>query len=111
MARGTAIVQTLQNAVTATGNGSAFDCAGMDTVCMQITGTFVATVTFESTLDGTNYETIGGALLTDNVLASTASNTADIWRFDARGVRALRARVSAYTSGNVTVKAMGYAPE
>lgn len=46
---------TLQNAVSATGNGSTISTDGMATVTFVVTGTFSATVTFEGTADGSNY--------------------------------------------------------
>lgn len=99
----------LQPAAAATGNGTAIDLAlpndGFETVGVQLSGTFSATVTFEATIDGTNWI----AILLTNLNAGTTATTATaagLFRFDAKGLFQFRARVSAYTSGNVTVTAL-----
>lgn len=98
----------MQAAAAATGNGTVFDCSGVEMLAMQVTGTFVGTVTFEATLNGSNWETFQVTQLSDGSGDTTATTT-DIWRGDVRGIRGVRARVSAYTSGTITVLGMGYA--
>jgi len=46
---------TFHNAASATAAGSVMTTTGVSVVAVQITGTFVATVTFQGSIDGTNY--------------------------------------------------------
>jgi hypothetical protein len=97
---------TLQNAAAATGNGTVMNVDGFKAVYVQITGTFVGTVTFETSLDGTNWVATGGAAVATGTLAS-APTAPGAWTITTNGVNLFRARVSAYTSGNITVLAKG----
>jgi len=77
------------------------DLTAAMTALVQLTGTWVATVVFETTVDETNWFSISG-LRPDNPAAtpvtSATANTA--LAFSAIGKR-LRARVSAFTSGSI----------
>lgn len=97
---------TLQSAAAATGNGTALDFVdtstdGAEYLTLQISGTFVGTVTFEGSVDGTNY----AAVLVSNSAGSAAATATAVGIFtaDVRGLKYFRARVSAYTSGAITV--------
>lgn len=70
------------------------------------------TLVFEGTIDGTNYVTLIGFVLThatvaliETMLASVVitSTHAGVYVIEVSGYRRFRVRVSAYTSGNVTV--------
>lgn len=100
-------VQTLQNAAAATGNGTAALVAGCNNVVLQIVGTFSATVTFEATLDGSNWVAVACADLNSTTRARATTATAPgLFMLDAvAGLQQFRARVSAYASGSVTVVA------
>ena len=73
-----------------------------ETLTIQITGTFVGTVTFEGSIDGTNYVSL---LATDITAGTTATEAtaAGIFRVDVTGLYKVRMRVSAWTSGAITV--------
>lgn len=98
----------MQNAATATGNGTAMDCTAitrgaMTALTMQVTGITTATITFEATIDGTNWVAILATNLANDTTATTA--TADgIYRITVLGLVSVRARISAYTSGTITVR-------
>lgn len=90
---------------------AATDVGDLSHVTIQITGTFVATVTFEQSVDNTNWV---NAFLTRSDTAAqvpSATTTAvSIFAGQLQG-RFFRARVSAYTSGTVTGTAdFGAAP-
>lgn len=98
---------TMQSAAAATGNGTAAICtSGPDgaytTLTMQVIGTFTATITWEGMLDGTTWQPIQVKNLETNVEATTAT-APDIYRVVCVGIIQVRARISAYTSGSVTV--------
>ncbi len=68
---------------------------------IQITGTFVGTVVFESTTDGVTWNSVVGYTPAGGSLSSlTAAGNAT---FPTGGYQAIRARVSAYTSGTIQV--------
>ena len=80
---------------------------GVDTAGIQITGTWVGTVTFEGTIDGTNWFAINGTTFASTgALVSTATANGQ-WQVDIGGVQLFRVRMSAFTSGTavVTVRA------
>lgn len=101
-------VTTLQNAATATGNGVVLNTTPASAVSVQVSGTFSATITFEGSINGTDWT----ALQATNANTDSRSTTATapgIYSVLLNGAVSFRARVSAYTSGAVTVKArMGY---
>ena len=103
--------KALQAAAAATGDGETLECVDGDgltlaTAVLQVAGTFVGTVTFEGSVDGSNWIAVQGTNLNSGAAASTAT-AAGLFRFAVAGLAALRARVSAYTSGAITVTACG----
>lgn len=84
----------LQDAATGTGNGtSSATSAGLNVYAFQTIGTFTATVKIEGSFDGgTTWVQIGSDITT-----ATITHLVD------KPVPLLRARVSAYTSGTLTV--------
>lgn len=102
-----AATTTLQNAATATGNGTTLDVKGYGAAILQVTGTFSATITFEATLDGTNWVAVEATSLNDGSKSTTATSTG-LFVVPTPGVETLRARISAYTSGSVTVVGRGF---
>jgi len=92
---------TMQNAAVATGNGTALPVSGYGAACCQVTGTFVGTVVFEGTADGVNWVAIPAiARGASMVFSASAPGLYDI---DCRGLVSIRARISSYTSGSITV--------
>lgn len=96
----------MQNAAVATGNGTAIDVrkeadGAMSVVAIQVTGITTATITFEATIDDSNWVSILAENITTGAEATTA--TADgIYRITCLGLSQIRARVSAWTSGTIT---------
>lgn len=99
-------IETLQNAVTATGNGTVSIVQGMTTSVVQVSGTFVGTISFEASLDGTTFHAIECFSIGDRAVSITTTTSTGSWRCNVSGISRFRARVSAYTSGSITVKAM-----
>lgn len=98
---------TLQSAAVATGNGTAVECTPVSdgpyySLTAQVQGITTATVTWEGTVDGSNWVAIQATNLNSGAAATTA--TADgLFRLTVLGLRQVRARISAYTSGTITV--------
>lgn len=103
-------IETLQNAAVATGNGTPISLKGWSEMGLQVTGITTATVTFEGTVDGTNYVSVGLAAVATGTVATSA--TADGMFYLPRGLHLnmFRARISAWTSGTITVKAIKQNP-
>ena len=97
---------TLQDAATAAGNGSIFVVEDLATVVLQVSGTFSATVSFEGTVDGTNWVAVRAQNLATGV-AATSTTSAGLFRLTVAGLAKIRAPISSYTSGSITVKAFG----
>jgi hypothetical protein len=93
---------TFHNAAVATANGVATAVQDYSILGVQITGTFVATVTFEGTIDGTNYVAIEAINVATGAKATTAT-AAGVYRMGIAGFVTVRARL-AWTSGtSITV--------
>jgi hypothetical protein len=97
---------TLQNAAAATGNGTVMNIDGFKAVAVQVSGTFVGTVTFETSVDGTNFVATGVTPAAGGAAVSTAT-APGLWNLTPNGVTQLRVRVSAYTSGTITAVGRG----
>ncbi|MEY4376139.1 MAG: hypothetical protein RJB26_689 [Pseudomonadota bacterium] len=102
--RGFATRATLQSAAGATGNGTVMDVTGIAWVGLQVTGITTATITWECSIDGANWEGIRATQLSTGTAAATATANG-IYQIDARGVPLIRARISAFTTGSITVVA------
>lgn len=105
---GTSGLLTFQNAATALGNGTEIDVSAYTTLTVRVSISATATVQFEESVDGTNWTNIvgrtpaGGFNLNTQNLAGSGEFT-----FAIAGFKFMRFRISAYTSGTVTVT--GYA--
>lgn len=95
----------MQSAAAATGDGTALPLGDRSMAALQLSGTFSATVTFEATVDGSNWIAVAlaNANSTTRARATTATAAGIFLLEEAGGLTLLRARVSAYTSGDVTV--------
>lgn len=74
------------------------------TVALQVTGTWTGTITFEGSVDGTNFVTIGlfpAATPTASVATTCTAN--GVWTDFIRGYKAIRGRFSTASSGTPTI--------
>jgi len=96
---------TLQTAAATTGNGSTFSVSGQATVQLTISGTYTGlTIVIEGTEDGTNYSTINVVQLGTNTISSSVSANG-VYQAAVAGLITIRARISAISTGSVTVTA------
>jgi len=97
---------TLQNAATATGNGTAFPVDGFTSVAVQVTIAATATVTFEVSQNGSTWASVAcsDTSATNGALATTATTTGT-YQCGVAGMASFRARISSWGSGAVTVTA------
>ena len=110
-AQTTPSVITMHDAATATGNGTAIVVgvnaanpgANLGAVGVQIVGSGTWEVTFEATTDGTNWSPVMATNLEDDVRATTATAAGQYTILYGSAIR-IRARISSFSSGSVTVK-------
>lgn len=100
----------IQSAAAATGNGTTLDVQGFSTVAAQVEGTFVGTITWEGRVvadpaDTTTWTAIYAINVNTGTSATTATTTG-IYQLDVSAFSEFRARVSAWTSGTITVIAV-----
>lgn len=102
---------TLQNAVSATGNGATFDTSGNPIVAFQVSAPLQSTFTVvpEGSLDGTTWTTLtcyfAGVTTAETVFSN--SNLPSLARCNVVGIPLVRARIATWSVGAVTVKAIG----
>ena len=92
-----------QTAAVATGNGVAMPMSGARRASFDVVGITTATITWEGSIDGTNYR---GVSLMSQAGARAATATADgVYMLPPEfpPLRFLRARISAWTSGSINV--------
>lgn len=98
-------VTVLHNATGSASNGSYLHFSGGNHVSIQLSGTWVGTVTFEGTIDGTNFVAIPFSNIAGTSATTATAN--DIYRItNVLALSAVRARFSTYTSGALTAWAL-----
>ena len=89
----------------ATGDGEIFALKSeFGGLSVQITGITSATITFEGTVDGTNWEALAAKNKTTGAVATTATANG-IYELNVIGIRKFRARISTYVSGTIIATA------
>lgn len=94
-------VITMQDAAGATGNGTTVPVHGRSGVLLEVTGTFVGTITAEGKLQE-EWAAVDSYALSGGGRSTTITSTGLYW-VPAPGLKSVRARISAYTSGSITV--------
>jgi hypothetical protein len=98
---------TMQNAATATGNGVILNVEGYPTAIIEIAAlTGAATVSIESSVTPPGVTALWSAqtcFLLDGTTSASSYTTTALFRCNTVGVKFLRARISTYGSGSVTV--------
>lgn len=105
-----AVNGTLQNAAGANGNGTVLALLGSASIIFTVTQTgFTGTVNFECSEDGTNYDPLqvqqeGTNYIATSITGSTTTAT-HLYEASVAGLQTVRARVSGFSAGTVTVTA------
>lgn len=92
----------LQNAANTIGIGKVFDVTGFSMASFQVIGTFAGTVTFEASNDGTNWFPIKVFPVSGDPGAITAT-TPGLFQTSVAAIKSVRANITTYTSGTITV--------
>jgi len=95
--------------LTTTGNLTALNSTvstsvldGLGTAGIIILGTWVGTITFQGSIDGTNWVSMPAQPLTGGVIGSTTAANGS-FRVNVTGLQSVRVLMSAYTSGTANV--------
>jgi hypothetical protein len=96
-------VVVLQNNVAAAVDGATLTVLPFSTVVVELTITNTATVTFEGSTH-TIFSALNATNMSTGVTASTAT-ASGLYQINVAGLATFRARVSAFTSGNITAVA------
>ena len=91
----------LQNSASSIGNGTDFIIDGYGLAKLQVTGTFVGEIMITGSVDGTNF-VLFNTTKSDGTSVSTIT-TSGIYTLDCKGLYKIRAQITSYTSGNITV--------
>lgn len=103
----TPVSTTLQSTATANGNGTNLNTNGMASAVLTVncaTCSGGTTVNFEGTEDGTNYTPVSFGPIGGSA-TSTTTTTAGLtyWQTAVAGLQNIRARISGYSAGTITV--------
>jgi hypothetical protein len=96
-------VQARLTATTCPGVGCVVvSTSGVGRVGLQVTGTYVGTVSFEASIDGLTYVALN-LLPSNSDTAASSTTSTGAWAGNVGGYAMVRARMSAYTSGTAVV--------
>lgn len=108
----TVVTGSLQSAAVANGNGTALAVQGLSSMAVTVNCSVACsggtTVTFQGSQDGTNYSTLSGLQAGTTTIAGTVVNqgtTPTVWYVNVFGLQLVRAVISAYSAGTITVTA------
>lgn len=99
----------LQSAAHAAGDGTIIDVTGLSSLTVTTTGTFVGTITFYASTDAANFFEIEGVSPSDKTITGTTMTGAGSRVFPLRSAQKFKAKITAWTSGNITITGSGNA--
>jgi hypothetical protein len=103
--RGYTSRHTLQAAAVGTGVGTPMDVSGFRWVGVQVVGITSATITWQVSIDGTNW--VGILAAPPSTGTGALTTTADgVFRVDVAGFAQFRANITTWVSGAITVTAL-----
>lgn len=95
------IIPSASSTLNATDEALTLDVTGLGALGVQILGTFTATLAFECSLDGVTWRPLN-LTPTNATTAVSQATAAGLWIGPVAGLRKVRVRCSAYTSGDAT---------
>jgi hypothetical protein len=100
-------VHIFQDAAAATGNGTSLQIQGWGSLGLQVIISSTATVTFEGTTDDSNWVSLACTSIASTTGALvTSATTSGLFACNVAGLAQIRARITSYSSGTVTVKGL-----
>jgi len=99
--------QTASGSLTASAQSVTLTLASQSQVAVQVTGTWVGTLQFEGTVDGTNFFAIPANAVNSSAVPVTSTTANGNWLIPCAGYNKVRVRCSAFTSGTIVVSMQG----
>lgn len=102
------LADLLAGSITTPTGSLVFDVDGWNSLTLQLNGNAAGlNVSFEASLDNTNWVAIGGTRLSDGLPGNSVTGWANghLWRFNVSGLRFFRVRATALTSGTAAILA------
>lgn len=87
------------------GDGTIINTSSYTNVVVQVCCTFSATVTFKSSIDGTNFDALECFSTSDKTVRATSAIARGQWRCNINGMNKFKAEISGYGSGTILVTA------
>lgn len=92
---------TASGSLTATGSVT-LTLANYSQAAVQVTGTWVGTLQFEASVDGTNFFSVPAIVPSTNAIVTSATAVGQ-WLVPVAGYKQVRVRCSAFTSGTIVI--------
>lgn len=100
---------TMQSGAVANGDGTSLAVTGYGTALLSVTASVAmsggTTINFEASSDDTTWVSVLAQKVGTSTIGATTTSTGD-YRLDSTGYKSVRARVSAYSAGTISV--LGY---
>lgn len=104
---------TLQNGATSAVAGTAMSVAGLSSATFNVNCSVTCaggtTITFQGSSDGTNYASLSAVQIGTSTISTTvvnqASGTITLWQVPIGSLQLIRANITTYSSGTITVTA------
>lgn len=97
---------TFHDAATITAVGEVLNTSGLAMVAVQLTGTYTATVTFQGTVDGSNWVAIQAMNMNSGAVATTATANG-LYIVPVSGLTLFRCNLTFTAGTSITVTGMG----
>ncbi len=98
--------ETLQDCSSScNGDGTIVNTSSFTTVVIQVCCTFTGTVTFKTSVDSVNFDNLECFSIADRTTRATSATARSQWRCNMIGLNKLKAEISGYSSGTITVTA------
>jgi hypothetical protein len=108
----TTVTGTLQSAATSSTNGSTLAVQGLSSAMVTVNCSVACsggtTITFQVSQDGTNFSSVYAQQAGSSIISSAVVNqgtTPTLWQINVAGAQLIRAPISGYSAGTVTVTA------
>ena len=93
---------TASGSLTAAAQTVSLALSGQSGAVVQISGTWVGTITFEGTVNGTNFDPINGVFSASSTPKTTATVNG-LYRITPAGLASMRVNMTAFTSGTAVI--------
>lgn len=94
--------RTTSGTISANGQSVSTSVSGMGSIAVQITGTWVGTITFQATVNGSDFNNWFGFKESSGLIVSTTTSN-DLFLFPTQGIQSFKVISTAWTSGSASI--------